>query len=62
MEAHKPLEYLGIKKSGITRHRTGERKVDMKDFAKVDVTETDTAGEIVFSLLRLRKQRNLEAL
>lgn len=29
----------------------------MEASARVDVTETDTAGEIVFSLMRLRKQR-----
>ncbi len=28
----------------------------MEVSARVDVTETDTAGEIVFSLMRLRKQ------
>lgn len=29
----------------------------MEGSARVDVTETDTGGEIVFSLMRLRKQK-----
>lgn len=34
----------------------------MEVSAGMDVTVTDTAGEIVFSLMCLRKQRNVEAL
>lgn len=36
--------------------------MDTEVSERVDVTETDTAGEIVFSMMRLRKQRNVEAL
>lgn len=34
----------------------------MEMSARMNVTVTDTTGEIVFSLICLRKQRNVEAL
>lgn len=43
--------------SGITRDGKGVRMAEMEVTVREDVTETDTAGEIVFSLMHLRKQR-----
>lgn len=43
--------------SEIKRDGKGERKAEMEVTVRVDVTETDTAGGIVFSLMHLRKQR-----